>query len=158
MNDRVRLEQMRALRDRLERLPASPQRDRVLDGVRRRAVDIESGTPTAPMRSLESEDAVRLPEPPSATSATPTTVPDPSRTRPKRRATPTRTHQARVLTDFACSRAGVAGALAVASAATTPTATPLLEGVRLCLDDDVAVSSELDGRRPAAHWARGLRG
>ena len=132
MNDRVRLEQVRALRDRLERLPASPQRDRVLEDVRRRAVDIENGMPTAPMRPLDSEDVVRLPEPP----------------RPKPRARPTRTHQARVAADFRWSGTSVAP---------TPAAS-LQEGVRLCLDDDVAVSPELDGRRPAAQWARGLRG
>jgi hypothetical protein len=148
MNDRVRLEQVRALRDRLERLPASPQRDRVLDDVRRRAVDIESGMPTAPMRPLESEDEVRLPEPAGATSAS-----DPSRIRPVRHATPTTPHPARVRTDFTRGRTSTGGARAA-----RPTATPLQAGVRLCLDDDVAVSCELDGRRPAAHWTRGLRG
>ena len=153
MNDRVRLEQVRALRDRLERLPASPQRDRVLEDVRRRAVDIESGMPTAPMRPLESEDDVRLPEPPSATSISPAEVPDPSRTRPKRRATPATTRPARVWTEFTRDRTNAAEARA-----TIPTATPLQAGVRLCLDDDPTVSHELEGRRPAAQWTRGLRG
>ena len=139
MNDRVRLDQIRALRDRLERLPASPQRDRILEDVRRRAVDIESDMPTAPMRPLVADGELRLPEPP---------VPTQSRARPKRRATPPTPH-ARVRTDFARTRTIVADA---------HTATPLLEGVRLCLDDDVAVSPLLDGRRPTAHWARGLRG
>jgi hypothetical protein len=140
MNDRVRLEQVRALRDRLQRLPASPQRDRVLEDVRRRVVDIESGMPTAPMRPLESEDEVRSPEPRSATSAV-------------RRGTPTTAHPARVRTDFTWGRTSAAGARA-----TRPTATPLQAGVRLCLDDDVAVSCELDGRRAAAPWTLGLRG
>ena len=149
MNDRARLEQIRALRDRLERLPASPRRDRILDDVRRRAVDVESNMPTAPMRPLESEDEVRLPEPPTSH----TSVPDPSRARPMRRATPTTTHPARIRTDFTRVRTSAAGARA-----TIPTATPLQAGVRLCLDDDVALSSGLDGRRPVADWTRGLRG
>jgi hypothetical protein len=160
MNDRDRLKQIRALRDHLERLPASPQRDRILDDVRSRAVDVESGMRAAPMRPLVAEVDVRSPEPPSATLTTPNKVPlpEPSRKRPRRRATPTKTHQARVRDDSLRSRSSVVGAVAAASAATVPRATPLLQGVRLCLDDDPVVSSESDGYRPTAPWARGLRG
>src|SRR5215207_482717 len=43
MNDRDRLERLRALRDRLERLPASRQRDQILRDVRSHAVGIENG-------------------------------------------------------------------------------------------------------------------
>jgi hypothetical protein len=160
MNDRDRLKQVRALRDHLERLPASPQRDRILDDVRSRAVDIESGMRTAPMRPLVPEADIRLPELPSVTRATPNKVPlrEPSRARPRRRANPTRTRRARVWDDSVRRRASVAGAVAAASAATAPRATPHLEGVRLCLDDDVEVSSEPLGYRATSPWARGLRG
>jgi hypothetical protein len=159
MNDRDRLKQIRALRDHLERLPTSPQRDRILDDVRSRAVDIESGMRTVPMRPLVPEADVRSPEPPSATLTLPDKVPlpDPDRKRPRPRAGPAKTHQARVRDDSVRSRSSVAGAV-VAASATVPTATPLLEGVRLCLDDDVVVASEPDGYRPMAPWARGLRG
>src|SRR3954452_14391915 len=43
MNDRDRLEQLRALRDRLEGLPPVRQRDQILPDVRCRTVGIESG-------------------------------------------------------------------------------------------------------------------
>lgn len=160
MTDLDRLKQIRALRDRLERLPASPQRDRILHDVRSRAVDIESGMRTAPMRPLLPEPDLRLPEPPSATPATPNRFPlrDPTRARPRRSATPAKTHQASVRDDSVWSRSSVAGAVTAASAATVPSATPLLEGLRLCLDDDVVVSSEPGGYRPTSPWAHGLRG
>jgi hypothetical protein len=49
MNDRDRLEQLRALLVRLERSPASAERDRMLGEVRARVVDVETGeTPAAP--------------------------------------------------------------------------------------------------------------
>ena len=67
MNERDRLNQIRALRERLERLPASPQRDQLLQDVRRRAVDIESDAPTAPMRPFVPDADVPSQEAPSAT-------------------------------------------------------------------------------------------
>ena len=155
MNDRDRLNQIRALRERLERLPASPQRDQLLQDVRRRAVDVESDTPTAPMRPFVPEADVRSQEAPSAPPTTrhKSPVPDPSRRRPSRRAVPIKPHHASVPSDSVRSHASVAAA----SAATAPMATPLLGGVRLCLDDDV-VAPEPGAARHAAPWARGLRG
>jgi septal ring-binding cell division protein DamX len=50
MNDRDRLEQLRGMLDRLERMPASPDRDWLLSEVRARTVDVETGAPPAPMR------------------------------------------------------------------------------------------------------------
>ena len=50
MNDRDRLEQLRGMLDRLERMPASPDRDWLLAEVRARTVDVETGAPPAPMR------------------------------------------------------------------------------------------------------------
>jgi hypothetical protein len=52
MNDRERLDQLRELLERLERMPASAGRDRTLAKVRARVVDVETGTPPTPMRAL----------------------------------------------------------------------------------------------------------
>src|SRR5690349_382111 len=57
MNDRERLQQLRGMLDRLERMPASPDRDWMLSEVRARAVDVESGMPAGPMRRLPSDEA-----------------------------------------------------------------------------------------------------
>jgi hypothetical protein len=56
MNDRDRLDQLRALLDRLERMPASAGRDWTLAEVRARVVDVESGTPPTPMRALPQDE------------------------------------------------------------------------------------------------------
>src|SRR3954447_24611774 len=56
MNDRDRLEQLRALLVRLERMPVSAERDWMIGEVRARAVDVETGVkPAAP--PARSEDA-----------------------------------------------------------------------------------------------------
>jgi hypothetical protein len=52
MKDRDRLDQLRELLARLERMPASADRDWMLAEVRARAVDVETGVATAPMRAL----------------------------------------------------------------------------------------------------------
>jgi hypothetical protein len=57
MNDRDRLEHLRGLLDRLERMPASAHRDWVLSEVRRRAVDVETGVTPAAVRALPLDDA-----------------------------------------------------------------------------------------------------
>jgi hypothetical protein len=56
MNDRERLDQLRQLLDRLERMPASASRDRTLADVRARVVDVETGTPTTPMRAVPQDE------------------------------------------------------------------------------------------------------
>jgi len=56
MNDRDRLEQLRVLLHRLERMPASADRDWMLSEVRRRAVDVETGETPRALRSLPRED------------------------------------------------------------------------------------------------------
>jgi hypothetical protein len=51
MNDRDRLKQLRTLRDQLNRLPPSAERDRMLKEVGSRAVDVENSerkSPTQP--------------------------------------------------------------------------------------------------------------
>jgi hypothetical protein len=57
MNDRDRLEQLRGLLDRLERMPASADRDFMLSEVRARAVDVETGVRPAAVRALPQEQA-----------------------------------------------------------------------------------------------------
>jgi hypothetical protein len=134
MNDRDRLRRMRALRDHLERLPASEQRDRVLREVAGRAVDIESGAPERPLTA----------EPAPPQSAAPT----PERARPARRApATTRRPDARGQAGRVRARADAADAF-TASVRATP---GLPEGLRLSLDDDAPTPAD----RP---WTRGLRG
>lgn len=53
-----RLRRLGALVDRLERLPASAQREWMLGEVRARAVDVETGEPPRPMRALDPAAAV----------------------------------------------------------------------------------------------------
>src|ERR1700712_233217 len=53
MTDHDRLAQLRVLLDRLENMPASPDRDWMLAEVRSRAVDIDTGIAPRPMRPLE---------------------------------------------------------------------------------------------------------
>ena len=56
MNDRDRLDQLRGLLDRLERMPASPDRDWTLAEIRARVVDVETGTPPTPMRPRQQDE------------------------------------------------------------------------------------------------------
>ena len=56
MNDRDRLDQLRGLLDRVGRMPASADRDWTLAQVRARVVDVETGTPTTPMRALPPDE------------------------------------------------------------------------------------------------------
>ena len=53
MTDHDRLTQLRVLLERLENMPASPDRDWMLAEVRSRAVDIDTGIAPRPMRPLE---------------------------------------------------------------------------------------------------------
>src|SRR3954454_12641766 len=57
MNDRDRLEQLRALLVRLERMPVSIARDWMLGEVRARAVDVETGVKPAAMRARSKDGA-----------------------------------------------------------------------------------------------------
>ncbi len=56
MNDRDRLDQLRGLLDRLERMPASPDRDWTLAEIRARVVDVETGTPPTPIRPRQQDE------------------------------------------------------------------------------------------------------
>ena len=72
-----RIKRLKDLVDRLERLPASPDRDRVLSEVRSRAVDVDTGvTPRAMLPLREPTPELVLPKRPRA-SRKPRTVPLP---------------------------------------------------------------------------------
>jgi hypothetical protein len=64
VNDR--LDHLRGLLERLERMPASANRDWMLAQVRGRAVDVETSTAPAPMRPLPHDEleATKVAEPP----------------------------------------------------------------------------------------------
>jgi hypothetical protein len=129
--------------DRLERMPASPERDRMLNEVRARAVDVETGVRPAPIRPLDSGEAA------SRKSKA-----------PKRRDTPPG--------QAAPSRPPVAApppfelvieAPVEAPAARRDDRLDLLEqGGELCLGDEPTEPPEAPGRVGTPPWARGLRG
>src|SRR3954470_614615 len=90
MNDRDRLEQLRGLLDRLERMPASADRDWMLGEVRARAVDVETGVRPAAVRALAREDADAEVAPAEVAPAQPIAAPachTPTRAKSPRRAT-----------------------------------------------------------------------
>src|SRR3954469_2435154 len=58
MNERDRLTQLRTLRARIERLPQSAERDRMLGEIRRRTVDVECSTPATPEPRPPTEPAL----------------------------------------------------------------------------------------------------
>jgi hypothetical protein len=90
MNDRDRLEQLEVLLARLERMPASAGRDWMLAEVRGRAVDVETGVATTPLRALprdESQVEV-VPAPPKAAPQAPRPRPQPRRHAARTRVAP----------------------------------------------------------------------
>jgi hypothetical protein len=138
MNTRDRLEHLRTMLDRLERMPASADRDWMLSELRARAVDVETGVKPAKMRALPRDDA-------NAEVA----VAESERVRPA--ATPARREPMRV----ARSRPATARAVSISPSppAHENADDPLQPGVLLSLDeppDDAAATA-----RP---WASGLRG
>src|SRR4051794_41864413 len=93
MNDRDRLTQLQALRSRLARIPASPERDWMLAEVRGRAVDVDTGVQPAALRRLpQSEAEAELPARPApvapARQRTPPPPPQPHPPAPPPRAAP----------------------------------------------------------------------
>jgi hypothetical protein len=138
MNQRDRLDQLRGLRDRLERMPTSTDRDWMLAQVCARAVDVETGAPAGPMRARP-EHEPEAEQAPERSASTP-----PRRTRrkpasPAQRARPV--HVARGIP---------------AGPVRTPThheSVDLLEqGGVMCLEDPPAAGA--GASRP---WSRGLR-
>jgi len=133
-----RLQRLRDLVDQLERLPASPDRDRVLTEVRSRAVDVDTGvTPRAML-------PVREPTPPPVAPK-----PRPERYRP-RATTPAHARP-------------VQAARVVAAPAVMKDVGVLLWDDRLSMEDSPelaplphAAPKDPDGSVPP--WALGLRG
>ena len=81
MTDQHRLAQLKVLLDRLERMPASPDRDYMLAEVRSRAVDIDTGIKPSPMRPLESGTTLEPVHQPITVKRTPTSARRPVETR-----------------------------------------------------------------------------
>lgn len=140
MHDRDRLDRLRTLRDQLTRLPASPERDRMLREVGHRAVDLESSEPSVQMHA-------RSPSPAAPVPADPVELPP----RRARRAPATRRPTTRGEAGRVRARAEAAEAF-IASVRPTP---ELSEGLLLSLDDATTSSAEPSHQRP---WTRGLRG
>lgn len=131
MNDRDRLEQLRVLLGRLERMPASGDRDWMLSEVRARTVDVETGVLPAAMRPRHQEEETVEPAPRVE-----------RRSAPRPRPVPRPTWQA-------------SAAPAPAPARPQPVrhehGVDLLQGDGLLCLDEPAVAAD----RP---WTRGLRG
>ncbi len=132
MRDSDRLNQLRVMRDRLDRLEASPERDWMLAEVRRRAVDVESEGRAAPLRPrvVEPEPAPRLQPPPVKRAAG----------RPRLKTQPP------------------APTPAPRSAVVIQGSTPLPEGLLLCLGEDGLAAPQPAPQGSMVPWARGLRG
>jgi hypothetical protein len=140
MNDRSRLEQLRGLLARIERMPASRQRDWMLREVRARAVDVESGARPAAMRPLD-PDA----EPPVAPERAP------ARPRPAAATRPLPARPARTRGDTAPSRTSVSGALSITR---SEDRVDVLEGGGVLSLDDLTAA----GQGSLSPWVHGLRG
>ena len=139
-----RVKRLREMVDQIERLPASPDRDRLLSEVRSRAVDVDTGvTPRAmlPMREPAPEPAPVLPRPPRRDEPTSITRMAPPPPAPA--------------VDFARS------AFAAGGRYKTMEQPPWLDG-RLSLEDSLQPSPlpQVRGRggRPVPPWTLGLRG
>jgi hypothetical protein len=155
-----RLNQLRALIDRLERLPTSPNRDWMLREVRARAVDVEIGVRPAPIRPLDPDDP--LADPDAGRVAAPKQRDmSPSRRTPSRRAEAPAAEHAR-------TTAPAPSDVVVEPPVIAPPRAPVAErGDRLDLLetggvislDDLPTEPPEDARAAASPpWAYGLRG
>jgi hypothetical protein len=135
MNDRDRLQRLQGLAARLERAPASAQRDAILTKIRARAVDVETGETLASVRAWP-QGQLR--------AQAPAAVGRPKR--PTKRAV--RPRQPRAL-----AAAPPPLPLVVARTRQDGAVDLLQDGRLLCLDDaPVALA------RPGRPWSGGLRG
>jgi hypothetical protein len=153
MNDRDRLQHLRGVLTRLERMPASADRDWMLREVRSRAVDVESGARPAAIRALPLDEANA--EIAAAEAAHAKAIIMPACEKPARVKTPRR----------ATSRPAARATRATRVVTISPQSLPALRewagsdrgvdlleaGGRLCLDDAPAGSA-------ARPWEWGLRG
>jgi len=146
-----RLTQLRALVDRLERLPASKGRDWMLQEARSRLVDVETGDEPRPMRTLDEESPARPPERPGSGTGNGRAVKRPS-SKPARARTPLRQTQPKVSTQQ--TPRSVPSAETDESPATFGTDELLWLG-----DPPGDISAEPgDGSAKPRPWRRGLRG
>jgi hypothetical protein len=142
-SDDPRLIRLRALIGKLERLPASSQRERALTEVRARIVDVETGEVPRAMRPVEE------PAPPESPS------------KPKRTPATARRERADALRRPVVEQAppippASAGAPAPAADASQPS---LGSDGLLWLEDQVNEAPDADGGgADRAPWRRGLRG
>jgi hypothetical protein len=136
-----RLQRLRDLIGRLEQLPESDERDRVIREVRARAVDLDTGV--TPRAMLRIDPAGIRPDRRAAHTAP---LPEPAKLA---RATPQKDCPPPALR---WSRSPMRGV----PAPVTHSIDLLAAGERLCLEDSpVAEAPEETAHRP---WARGLRG
>jgi hypothetical protein len=143
-----RLARLRALVDRLERLPASARREWALAEVRARIVDVETGFTPRTMRALESDPPIRPTEPLAARSVNGDAVKRPSS---KRRSQVRSGRAPRPLAPVEAPRPAPEPVPVDAGAAALGT-----DGL-LWLEDLAADTAGGPGNG-AAPWRRGLRG
>jgi hypothetical protein len=178
MNHLHRLERLHVLLDRLERLPASPNRDWMMVEVRARAADVETGVQPVPVRPRNRDEALaqreataaerKAPRPDGTPAGTPATRADrpsdvgrprerselrrhePDRHAPRRHEPPSGPRSADSDVGQGASPGVVAG---------RDGRVDLLEydGV-LCLGDPPADTPVDTGHVVSPPWARGLRG
>ena len=132
-----RVQRLRDMADHLERLPASPDRDRLLSEVRSRAVDVDTGVTPRSMLPL------REPEP----------EPEPPR--------PAKRERAKVIRRVAPWTPAPAPEIARLSSAASPTEDPEqwpVLGGHLSLEDTPQPQILVSGSRAVPPWKLGLRG
>jgi hypothetical protein len=159
MTDQDRLAQLRALMNRLERMPASPDRDWMLAEVRSRAVDVDTGIAPRPMRPLESGTSLEpeaVAPKPVAKAAPPAPAPAPAKPAPRRVAPRV---AAPVVRRAPVAETPAWEATFPASKGKEDHVDLLSLGGLLSLDDEVPATEPAEGQRPANRpWAGGLRG
>ena len=143
-----RLTRLRALVDRLERLPASARREWALTETRARLVDVETGYTPRAMRALEPDPPIRPTEPPAAQSVNGDAVKRPS-SKPRSGATSGRAQ--RPLSPVKAPRP------APERVPVDPGAAALGADGVLWLED-LAADTTREPSSGAAPWGRGLRG
>jgi hypothetical protein len=163
MNDGNRLERLRLLCARLERLPASAHRDWMLSEVRARAVDVETGVGPTSMRQFDADAAI-----PARTTAEPQPAKvdgGPSPRKPAAVGRPRRPSETGHVAAPAVSAPREAAipptpdALFAVGRAERQDCVDLLEdGGLLCLDEVSLGAAPTDRDTPLPPWARGLRG
>jgi hypothetical protein len=160
MNDGSRLERLHLLRARLERLPASAHRDRMLDEVRARAVDVETGVQPRSMRQFDAEAAIPHCETAEAERGKVDGVLPPikrARARPARRPTEIG-HGAAQAVSAPPDVTTTPAADALVRASRADSVDLLADGALLCLDEVSLGASPTDRYTSSPPWARGLRG